>query len=273
MTLLLGPIALVTCLASGVGIVGLIRRVQAGRPLVQPHPHQPVPWQGLDVMLLFLLFLCCQTAVAALIADAASTAGTDDPASLGPRLLANAVAMLVFTPLAGLVLRLRGATLTSLGFRDPRPAEGLKLAVATWVIIVPPLLAVAAVLDNFVVSYRHPVIDFLAADRSGNAVVLVLLSAVVAAPIAEEFFFRRVLQGWLETRLGDRAVPVSAVAFGLAHVGHGLGWVPLIGFGLATGYLARQRGSVLPCIVVHALFNAVSVGLLLLARPESTALS
>jgi membrane protease YdiL (CAAX protease family) len=48
--------------------------------------------------------------------------------------------------------------------------------------------------------------------------------------------------------------------------------VPLIGFGLATGYLARQRGSVLPCMVVHALFNAVSVGLLLLARPESTPL-
>ena len=125
----------------------------------------------------------------------------------------------------------------------------------------------ATFLDQFVVSYRHPVIDFLAADGSGYAVGLVLVSAVVAAPIAEEFFFRKVLQGWLETRLGDRAVVVSAVAFGLAHFGHGLGWVPLIGFGLATGYLARQRGTIVPCIVVHALFNSVSVGLLLLARP------
>lgn len=276
---LLGPIALVACLASGVGIFGLIRRAQADRPLVLPRPHQPVPWQGLDVLWLFLLFLCCQAVVGSLttsqqarilITDGVSVEGADAPASLGPRLLANALAMLVFTPLAGLVLRLRGATSTDLGFRDPQPLEGLKLAVATWVIIVPPLLAVAALLDHFVVSYQHPVIDFLAADGSGYAIGLVLLSAVVAAPIAEEFFFRRVLQGWLETRLGDQAVVVSAVAFGLAHVGHGLGWVPLIGFGLATGYLARQRGSVLPCMVVHALFNAVSVGLLLLARPEST---
>ena len=268
MTWLVGPLAVAACLASGVGIIRLIGRARAGQPLVPLSPQAPVPWQGLDVAGLFLLFLLCQAVAGDLLVGRPTAGAATESPDLGPRLLANAVAMLVFTLLGGLVLRLRGATPASLGLQDPRPAEGLRLAVATWVIIVPPLLAVAALLDHFVVSYRHPVIDFLAADNSGAAVGLVLFSAVVAAPIAEEFFFRRVLQGWLETRLGDRAVTVSAIAFGLAHVGHGLGWVPLIGFGLATGYLARQRGSILPCIVVHALFNAVSVGLLLLAPSE-----
>ena len=268
MTWLVGPLAVAACLASGVGLIRLIGRARVGQPLVPPLPRATVPWQGLDVAGLFLLFLLCQAVAGDLLAGRQAAVAANEPPDLGPRLLANAIAMLVFTLLGGMILRLRGATPASLGLRDPRPVEGLRLAVATWVIIVPPLLAIAALLDHFVVSYRHPVIDFLAADNSGAAVGLVLLSAVVAAPIAEEFFFRRVLQGWLETRFGDRAVVVSAVAFGLAHVGHGLGWIPLIGFGLATGYLARQRGSILPCIVVHALFNAVSVGLLLLARSE-----
>ena len=268
MTWLFGPLAVAACLASGLGVIRLIGRARAGQPLVPALPANPVPWQGLDVAGLFLLFLLCQGAAGEVLGVGATADAIDPTPDLGLRLLANAVAMLVFTVLAALLLRLRGATPVSLGLRDPRPVEGLGLAVATWVIIVPPLLAVAAFLDQFVVSYRHPVIDFLAADPSGVAVSLVLLSAVVAAPIAEEFFFRRVLQGWLESRLGDRAVGVSAVAFGLAHVGHGLGWVPLIGFALATGYLARQRGTIVPCIIVHALFNSVSVGLLLLARPE-----
>jgi hypothetical protein len=104
---LLGPIALVACLASGVGIFGLIRRAQADRPLILPRPHQPVPWQGLDVLWMFLLFLCCQAVVGSLttsqqarilITDGVSVEGADAPASLGPRLLANALAMLVFTP-------------------------------------------------------------------------------------------------------------------------------------------------------------------------------
>ena len=174
--------------------------------------------------------------------------------------------MLVFTCAASFILRMAGASWEDLGFRDPKPREGLRLAVVTWVIIVPPLLTLAAFLDQFVEPYSHPIIDFLQADKSVWSISLVIGAAVVAAPIAEEFFFRRILQGWLETKLGDWAVVVSGVIFGLAHLGDGLGWVPLIGFGLAAGYLARRRGTILPSIVLHALFNALSV-LFLLASP------
>jgi membrane protease YdiL (CAAX protease family) len=83
--------------------------------------------------------------------------------------------------------------------------------------------------------------------------------------VAEEFFFRRVLQGWLERRLPDgwTAVVLSAAAFALAHQGQGLAYVPLFPFGLVLGLIARQTGSIVACILVHALFNAISVGILL----------
>jgi membrane protease YdiL (CAAX protease family) len=269
MTALIGPVAAAACLASGLGIARLLGRVRQGQPLVPPLPVNPVTWGGATVVYLLLLFMLCQFSVqlvfqAIFPAPVGAERGVSDAS-----LAAYAVSMLGFTLLATVLLRKRGASVASLGFRDPQPLEGLWLAVLTWIIIVPPILAIAAFLDHFVVSYSHPVVDYLQQDRSPAAIGLVLLTAVVAAPIGEEFFFRRVLQGWLEPQLGGRAVVVSAVCFGLAHLGHGLGWIPLIGFGLATGYLARQRGTILPSIVVHALFNGVSV--LLLLVPQAAA--
>ena len=51
----------------------------------------------------------------------------------------------------------------------------------------------------------------------------------------------------------------SSLAFALAHVGQGLAWVPLTLLGLVLGRIAQRTGSIVPCILLHALFNAVSV--------------
>jgi membrane protease YdiL (CAAX protease family) len=100
------------------------------------------------------------------------------------------------------------------------------------------------------------------------AVAIVAITAVIAAPISEEFFFRRILLGWLDARFpspgGRVAILVSAVAFGLSHLGQGLAWLPLVGLGVVLGELAYRRGSIVPAILLHALFNAVSVLILVL---------
>ena len=48
--------------------------------------------------------------------------------------------------------------------------------------------------------------------------------------------------------------------------------MPLFFFGLVVGTLARQTGSIVPGIILHALFNAVSVVLVVLqtAAPGTT---
>jgi membrane protease YdiL (CAAX protease family) len=65
------------------------------------------------------------------------------------------------------------------------------------------------------------------------------------------------------------AIVVSSLAFALAHLGQGLAWVPLFFFGLVVGYLARQTGSIVPGIILHGLFNAVSVVLVVLQTAAS----
>lgn len=255
------------------------RRKRAGLPLVEPLPSAIPPWGGGEVALVMLLHMACLLAASAIAAPEATNAPqrTRHGSATGAvRILAAAGGMTAATLLSSGFLMAGGAAFPMLGFGSRRPLEDLRLAVVTLAAITPPLLVMAGLLDRLV-PYRHPVVDLLAGGHDVETLVAVVLSAVLVAPIAEEFFFRRVLQGWfegLEARarqwVGRRPsgwppVAASSLVFALAHLEHGLGWIPLVFFGLAVGWLARQRGSLVPGIIVHALFNAVSVGLLVLS--------
>jgi membrane protease YdiL (CAAX protease family) len=77
-------------------------------------------------------------------------------------------------------------------------------------------------------------------------------------PIVEEFLFRG-LGFTLFSRFGPTvAVLTVGIAFGPAH-GLVLGLPLLIGFGLGLAYLRHRTDSVLPCILVHAVFNALAL--------------
>jgi membrane protease YdiL (CAAX protease family) len=237
-------------------------RLRAGVPVVARRPHADVPWHGIDVAVVAVAYLA-----------AASVAGACLPP--GPAvvavLIANLAALAVTTLFAVWHLHLRGADLRSLGWDSASWRDDVRLGVGGLALVVAPLLGLATLLDR-IVPYEHPIVDLLLADRSGLTLAVVIVSAVVAAPIAEELFFRRILQGWLESRLPapqrGGAVLASAGLFAAAHMGQGLAPVPLFVLGIVLGWMALQTGSIVGCTLLHALFNAVSVGLVLLTtRP------
>lgn len=255
--LVIGSAAIAACAAS-VGMASAIaRRIRQGQAIVEPRPQQPVPWDGRDVVMVVALVLGAR-----LVAGA----GLDRESSMQALLLANAFAMIVGTVLAMAYLRGKGASWQALGFPRGRPAHDLAIACGGLGLVLAPLLAAAAVL-NLLVPYSHPIVDYLTDHNDLVAVALVTLSAVVAAPVAEEFLFRRVLQGWLQNKEPPlepgAAVGISALLFAVAHYGQGLAWLPLFALGLVLGWIVRQTGSIVPAILLHALFNAVSVTLLL----------
>jgi len=55
---------------------------------------------------------------------------------------------------------------------------------------------------------------------------------------------------------------LSAALFAAAHYSHGLAPIPLFFLGLTLGYLYRQTHRILPCILLHALFNSCSLAML-----------
>jgi len=47
--------------------------------------------------------------------------------------------------------------------------------------------------------------------------------------------------------------------FGLAHWGYGVSWIPLLVLGTIMARVYQLRRSVVPCVVIHALFNTMSL--------------
>jgi hypothetical protein len=52
---------------------------------------------------------------------------------------------------------------------------------------------------------------------------------------------------------------LSGAIFGLAHFDYGVSWMPLMVLGIVLGRVYQLRQSIVPCVVVHALFNGFSM--------------
>lgn len=86
-----------------------------------------------------------------------------------------------------------------------------------------------------------------------------LLTAVVMAPILEEWLFRGIIQPPAVAKFGAfRGILLSAAIFGIIHF---LPMQVLNAFvvGIILGYLFHKTGSLTPVILLHALNNAVAL--------------
>jgi len=229
-----------------------------GGTVVPGRPWPPAAWSGAAV----LLVACGWLLVAALCV---SLLPPDAP--LLNRMAAQAAGSIVATLAVVAALRAQGASWETIGLSSDSATLDWRLALGGLALVTGPLLLIPAALDRLV-TYEHPVIDTLQAEHGLGAIAIVVITAVIAAPIAEELFFRRILLGWIDARVpstgGSVAILASALLFGLSHWGQGLAWIPLVLLGIALGELAQRRGSLVPAILLHALFNAVSVVMLVI---------
>ena len=229
-----------------------------GGTVVPGRPWPSVAWSGAAV-----LFVACGWLLVA--AFCVSLLPADAPPL--NRMAAQAGGSIVATLAVVAALRAHGASWETIGLSSESLAVDWRLALGGLALVTGPLLLISAAL-NRLVSYEHPVIDTLLAEHGPVAIAIVVITAVIAAPIAEELFFRRILLGWIDARVpstgGSVAILASAILFGLSHWGQGLAWIPLVLLGIALGELAWRRGSLMPAILLHALFNAVAVVMLVL---------
>ena len=87
-----------------------------------------------------------------------------------------------------------------------------------------------------------------------NAMVVTLV-----APFVEELLYRGLGFGLLTPFVGPLpAIVITGIAFGLAH-GLVLGLPVLAIFGMVLAWLRWQTGSVVPGMIVHALFNGLAL--------------
>ena len=103
----------------------------------------------------------------------------------------------------------------------------------------------------------------LGVDESTVALVAVCVVVTVIAPLAEETFFRGYFFGALRNWRGPwPAALVTGIVFGAIHAGSAPAvYLPTLAvFGIVLCLLRWQTGSLLPCIALHALNNAIAFG-------------
>lgn len=95
--------------------------------------------------------------------------------------------------------------------------------------------------------------------------VLAIFSVVVLAPLAEEVFFRGLCQSMLRTysRSAWVAIIITAAFFGLVHAPYWQDIPALFALAVVMGYNYERSGRLYPAILIHAIFNAVSIAVFL----------
>jgi membrane protease YdiL (CAAX protease family) len=145
-----------------------------------------------------------------------------------------------------------------LGFRRPASwsrALGISLAVVGAVIVVSSAVATfgnAEKEQGLIPSHWNP--HRLAQFAAFAAVVTII------APVVEELLFRGVGYAVLEPFGRNVAVLLVGLSFGLIH-GLVVGFPVIATFGIGLAYLRSRSGSIYPCMILHAAFNAIGLAL------------
>ncbi len=113
----------------------------------------------------------------------------------------------------------------------------------------------------------HDLLKQLIENKDAIAGLMLIGSAVLLAPLFEEFIFRGLLQTFFVSITGSAsrwlAILATSFVFALIHI-KAANWQVLPGLfclSLMLGWLYEKHGSLLPCVVLHALFNAANVAL------------
>lgn len=126
--------------------------------------------------------------------------------------------------------------------------------------IIFTLAILGQALFSFLPSPEHPLTTELMTDKSFGTVSLALFAAAIVAPIFEEFMFRGHL---FPAIAAQRNLMVGAVLssflFAAIHPTGVPAWPALMGLAAMGCALTYVRGSLVPCIAMHAVHNLLTL--------------
>ena len=129
-----------------------------------------------------------------------------------------------------------------------------------WLMVMPPVVLTGWLMSRVIGDQggSNPLLEMVLNGKDPLALLLLAITAVVLAPLFEETVFRGVLLPALGRSFGRGwSVFGSALVFAVAHLSIGE-LLPLLVLGLGLALLRLSSGRLLPCVVMHALWNGVT---------------
>jgi membrane protease YdiL (CAAX protease family) len=252
-------------------------RLRRGQPPLVYADRRPVPWRGFDVAIVLVAgataISLCQGAILHFSGAVPTAAGNIPDEVLAILFVGQSISEVCLMLFAvGLLMWRCRADWADLGLDFRKLGHDLGIGLIGFLFSTAPVMLLFSVLQSMLQPKEmHPLIEF--AMRQPSQLWLIGLCAVLVAPLVEEFFFRVILQGWLESvehslAHGGRLLPslpigllpivISSFLFAAVHGGQGPAPVPLFFLALVLGYLYHQTHRLLPSLMVHALFNGTT---------------
>lgn len=196
-----------------------IQRVRAGRELLPWTTRRPVTWGLLDVVIGFILFLLFEVAALQMLdlpLDVAQGEVDLTPAQQVQVLVLMAFGRLAAMGVGVLVLTVRThARRDDTGLEWRHAAADLRLGATAFIMIAPPIYYLQNLLSKFFSpDAAHPLVDAVRDSPTLPLFGAACFTAVVAAPVVEEFMLRGLLQGWLEKLAVWRGNPMFVLTGG-----------------------------------------------------------
>jgi membrane protease YdiL (CAAX protease family) len=228
-------------------------------PAAPPGPRWP-PWAPFVALLIGLMVALVGQTIVVLVATVAGWDG--DRQTPAMTIIGTIVQDLGFI---GGVIVMAWATAgrptpSQLGLRRVDPGRAVAGVVVAYIAFQLVALIYAALVDT---SQKQDILDQLGVNRSEGYLIASAVVVCVFAPIAEELLFRGFLFPALRTAMPTAlAATGTGVLFGLVHV---IGTpfaliVPLAVLGLLLCLLYLHTGSLLPCMALHSINNAIAFG-------------
>ncbi|MFK7737959.1 MAG: lysostaphin resistance A-like protein [Pirellulaceae bacterium] len=179
-----------------------------GKTMLGVLPWKPRPWGFIEIVLAMITMIAAQVLVVAaslplLGIDPKTLQGGEGEAGAMPLSLTAAISGSYFVTIVvicvWILLRYR-CPIEVLGWSLKRLPKMVLVGIVAGLMFLPFMFAINLIVTlTSEVPYEHPVLDAMAEDGSAVSFLLACFSAVLVAPIAEEFLFRVLLQGWLQS--------------------------------------------------------------------------
>ena len=215
---------------------------------------EPIPWRALEALWVFLIHIVITAVIVGMFAV---RFGGDTLTTIA--ILISEI-VLIATTFTWIGVR-HGRGPAALGLRGFTPANiGLGVGIGIGGLIVAGLvsLAITSIIESVQgTPVEQPEQIELAADPVGGLLVLLGISVVLLAPIAEEIFFRGLLfPGLRRWMRAWPAIMASSVIFAVSHI-LPLVMAPIFALGVLLAWVVERKRSIVPAIMAHMAFNAV----------------
>lgn len=182
----------------------VIVRLAKRQPILDSLPWRPRAWGLSEILLAICVLMASQVLLIALAVPLlgldreALAAGESPPMSLAA-VMSIGYLLTVLVLGAWILLRFR-VTLEHIGFKSTQLFSQIRIGVVTGLMVVPLTMLISGLVNiGFQEEYDHPLLTGMAEEATLSGFLLAAFAAVLVAPFAEEFLFRVLLQGWLQS--------------------------------------------------------------------------